>query len=212
MKKNTTRAITEATTKITNTENEREHQQSGNDTDWTVNEKYHQHSTFVTEKHEIKSEQLPQCGGLPHREREEERETIAGPKLESEKETEDSRAFDNLSPNTKKRPLDYKVLKQTQVFSGKKWGTIHFIRDLDPALSEPFKNSRPSVSAQHDALLQENLTDCGFCLAHPKFPAGVYSKIDVKPLKTYKNTDDSIVNRPFEAIVQFGLWRDEQDF
>ena len=41
------------------------------------------------------------------------------PKLESEKETEDSRAFDNLSPITKKRPLDYKVLKQTQVFSGK---------------------------------------------------------------------------------------------
>ena len=45
------------------------------------------------------------------------------PKLESEKETEDIRAFDNLSPipvlPTKKRALDYTILKQTQVVSGK---------------------------------------------------------------------------------------------
>jgi len=104
-------------------------------------------------------------------------------------------------------PLDYSILKQTQLLSGSKWGTLQFIRDLDPALSEPFKTTI-RVCAQHDCLLQENL-DCQSCLAHPRFPGGVYSKIDVKPFQTYKETSDS-ARRLYEANVKFGLWRDEE--
>jgi len=103
--------------------------------------------------------------------------------------------------------LDYSILKQTQLLSGNKWGTLQFIRDLDPALSEPFKTSIRFVCAQHDCLLQENL-DCQSCLAHPRF-GGVYSKIDVKPFASYKETSDSAL-RLYEADVKFGLWRDEE--
>lgn len=111
--------------------------------------------------------------------------------------------------SAKKCPPDYRPLKQTTLLSGRKWGMLQFIRDLDPALSDPFNAPIRSVCAQHDCHLQENLEECPSWLAHPRFPGGIYSKIDVKPFQTYKKQSDS-PRRLYEADVKFGLWRDEE--
>lgn len=110
------------------------------------------------------------------------------------------------NPNPSYQPLDHSTTR-----SGQLWGTLQFIRDLDPALSDVSSGRRRIICAQYDCRLQRNL-ESFFRMPHGHFPDGIYSKIEVKPFSDYKPVEHEPYFVPFHPQVKFGLWKDDNDF